>query len=241
MIFDPSTLHDLKLLKSPVLVFLPNGRRVQVTHHGKLKIGDRLELNHVLLVPRFKYNLLSMKKFVAQLQCQVVFTESLHALQGPSLRRLVGIGKEACSLYILDKDLVKGINFGKDFSFRCHDVFQCNCNNLSTTCDKNFNSSYNDASQKLNVDIWHKRMGHIPYRRMKFLPLDVDFTVSYKDIPCEVCPKAKQQRLPFHLSSISTSTPFELIHVNSRGPYHTKTHAGHRFFLTIVDDFTRAT
>jgi len=23
------------------------------------------------------------------------------------------------------------------------------------------------------------------------------------------------------------------------GPYHTKTHAGHRYFLTIVDDYTR--
>ena len=31
------------------------------------------------------------------------------------------------------------------------------------------------------------------------------------------------------------------MHVDTWGPYHIKTHAGHRFFLTIVDDFTRAT
>ena len=54
-------------------------------------------------------------------------------------------------------------------------------------------------------------------------------------------PKAKQQRLPFQLSTISTSTHFELVHVDTWGPYHTKTYSGHRFFLTIVDDYTRAT
>jgi len=31
------------------------------------------------------------------------------------------------------------------------------------------------------------------------------------------------------------------VHVDTWGPYHTKTHAGHRYFLTIVDDFTITT
>ena len=40
---------------------------------------------------------------------------------------------------------------------------------------------------------------------------------------------------------ISTPHPFELIHVDTWGSYHTKTYTGHRFFLAIVDDFTRST
>ena len=73
------------------------------------------------------------------------------------------------------------------------------------------------------------------------LPLHLDSKVVPQDFPCDICPKANQQRLPFQLSTISTTSPFELIHVDTRGPYQTKTRAGHRFFLTIVDDFTKAT
>jgi len=73
------------------------------------------------------------------------------------------------------------------------------------------------------------------------LPLHIDSKVIQQVFPCEICPKAKQQRLPFQLSTISSTFPFELVHVDTWGPYHTKIHAGHRFFLTIVDDFTRTT
>jgi len=71
--------------------------------------------------------------------------------------------------------------------------------------------------------------------------LGIEFNGISQEILCDICPKARQQRLPFSLSNITSSFPFELVHVDTWGPYHTKTHAGHRFFLTIVDDFTRAT
>ena len=58
---------------------------------------------------------------------------------------------------------------------------------------------------------------------------------------CDVCPRAKQQRLPFQLSTISTCELFELIHIDTWGPYHTKTYSRHRFFLTIVNDYIRIT
>jgi len=47
--------------------------------------------------------------------------------------------------------------------------------------------------------------------------------------------------MSFPLSTISTKLPFELVHVDTWGPYHTKTYIGYRYFLTIVDDYTRAT
>jgi len=93
----------------------------------------------------------------------------------------------------------------------------------------------------LSCEVWDMRMGHIPCRRLKLPPLTIDFNDMQQDAACMVCPKAKQQRLSFPLSTISTSCAFELIHVDTWGPYHTKTHNGHRYFLIIVDDFTRAT
>jgi len=75
MSHDASLLHDLQLLACPVLVSLPNGYKVKVTHSGKLKVTDSLVLDHVLLVPHFKFNLLSIKKLTCQLHCNVIFSE----------------------------------------------------------------------------------------------------------------------------------------------------------------------
>jgi len=86
MSFNIDALHDLSLHESPIFVSLPNGYKVRVTHSGKLKNNDNLVLQHVLLVPHFKYNLLFIKRLATQLQCQVVFTENLCILRGPSLK-----------------------------------------------------------------------------------------------------------------------------------------------------------
>lgn len=58
---------------------------------------------------------------------------------------------------------------------------------------------------------------------------------------CHICPLAKQTRLPFPDSSIKSNTPFQLLHIDTWGPYHTTTYSGSRYFLTIVDEHTRAT
>ena len=58
---------------------------------------------------------------------------------------------------------------------------------------------------------------------------------------CDICPKARQHRLPFSVSISTSSHAFELVHVDTWGPYHARTHAGHRYFLTVVVDYTRAT
>ena len=53
--------------------------------------------------------------------------------------------------------------------------------------------------------------------------------------------KAKQTRLPFPLSTIKSHSPHNLLHCDIWGPHKTPTHFGKRFFLTIVDDYTRCT
>ena len=58
---------------------------------------------------------------------------------------------------------------------------------------------------------------------------------------CPVCPLARQTRLPFPTSLSRSYAVFDLLHVDVWGPYRTPTHAGFRFFLTIVDDHSRMT
>jgi len=45
----------------------------------------------------------------------------------------------------------------------------------------------------------------------------------------------------FYQSGVATTSIFELVHIDIWGPYRVSTHKNCRFFLTLVDDFSRAT
>ncbi|CAL9025353.1 unnamed protein product [Prunus brigantina] len=89
--------------------------------------------------------------------------------------------------------------------------------------------------------LWHQRLGHPSLARLKLLSNVLPSgTVSFEN-NCDICPMAKQTRLPFPLSSISSNVPFALLHCDIWGPHKIKSHSGARYFLTIVDDYTRCT
>lgn len=58
---------------------------------------------------------------------------------------------------------------------------------------------------------------------------------------CSICPQAKQQRASFPISTSRAKTAFELLHVDICGLYRVPTYDGYKLFLSIVDDYTRAT
>ena len=79
-------------------------------------------------------------------------------------------------------------------------------------------------------NLWHLRLGHPSPSRLKLASsLLSSNNVSYHN-NCNVCPMAKQTRLPFPLSSISTHAPFDLLHCDLWGPHKIPTHSGARFF-----------
>ncbi|XP_059285889.1 ATPase 10, plasma membrane-type-like [Lycium ferocissimum] len=51
---------------------------------------------------------------------------------------------------------------------------------------------------------------------------------------------ASQTRLPFPDKTTNTSAIFELVHVGLWGPYHVTTYDNYKYFITLVDDFSRA-
>src|ERR1051325_8198555 len=63
---------------------------------------------------------------------------------------------------------------------------------------------------------------------------------DHLDKGCEVCMRAKHPRDKFHLSNNKASRIFEKIHCDLWGPYRHVSSCGARYFLTIVDDFSRA-
>ncbi|KAL5839769.1 hypothetical protein ACOSQ4_012377 [Xanthoceras sorbifolium] len=98
-------------------------------------------------------------------------------------------------------------------------------------------STCHQISQPSNL--WHMRLGHPSPSRLKLASsLLSSNNISY-DNNYTVCPMEKHTRLPFPLNSISTHASFDLLHCDILGPHKFQTHSGTRFFLTIVDDFTR--
>ena len=55
------------------------------------------------------------------------------------------------------------------------------------------------------------------------------------------CPLAKQKRIHFPFNNNKCSHPFDLVHMDVWGPFSILTSNGHKYFLTIVDDASRAT
>jgi len=56
---------------------------------------------------------------------------------------------------------------------------------------------------------------------------------------CDVCQFAKHKKLPYSTSSSHAKSKFELLHCDIWGPLSIPTIHGHRYFITIVDDFSR--
>lgn len=59
--------------------------------------------------------------------------------------------------------------------------------------------------------------------------------------PCDICQFAKQKRLPYCNSNTHSIQIFDLVHVDIWGPYSIPSIHGHKYFLTLVDDFSRFT
>jgi len=94
-------------------------------------------------------------------------------------------------------------------------------------------------------ELWHQRLGHLNFSDMlKIASKDV-----VKGLPkmektgkgvCGACQLGKQTRAAHKKTSgIRTSRNLELLHMDLMGPTRTASLGGKRYFLVIVDDFSR--
>ena len=94
------------------------------------------------------------------------------------------------------------------------------------------------ASLSSDQVLWHRRLGHPSFTVLSDL-----FFISSKSAGsshCDTCFRAKQTREIFYDSMNKTTDCFSLIHVDVWGPYRIPSSCGAVYFLTIVDDFSRA-
>ncbi|KAJ0735667.1 putative RNA-directed DNA polymerase [Helianthus annuus] len=88
-------------------------------------------------------------------------------------------------------------------------------------------------------DLWHGRLGHPSDQVLAILKDDLDVK-STEHSPCEICHRSKQVRVPFPLSEHKSKEVGDLIHLDLWGPYKVTSYEGFKYFLTVVDDFSRS-
>ncbi|KAJ0435793.1 putative RNA-directed DNA polymerase [Helianthus annuus] len=91
-----------------------------------------------------------------------------------------------------------------------------------------------------NINLWHTRLGHPSDNVLNVLKHTLNIETSKETQLCEVCHKAKQHRIPFPLSDHVSKCVGELVHLDLWGPYKVTSKEGFKYFLTVVDDFSRA-
>ncbi|GKB53758.1 putative RNA-directed DNA polymerase, partial [Tanacetum coccineum] len=195
-----------------LIVGHPNGTQALITKIGDLKINNEVTLYDVLVVPEYTVSLLSVHKLSRDNKLFVGFDESNCYIQDLKANRTVGIGKQYNGLYLFDVDNA--------------------CKIVSNNCI---------ASSFVSKTLWHQRLGHPADQVLDVLKTTLNLdSHSNSDHLCDTCNKAKQTREPFPLSNHKTTKIGELVHLDVWGPYKITSRDGFRYFLTIVDDFSRA-
>ncbi|KAM0019556.1 putative RNA-directed DNA polymerase [Helianthus debilis subsp. tardiflorus] len=86
---------------------------------------------------------------------------------------------------------------------------------------------------------WHTRLGHPSDQVLAVLKGSLKIN-SNEHGPCDVCHRAKQVRVPFPLSEHKSKFVGDLVHLDLWGPYKVASYDGFKYFLTVVDDYSRS-
>ncbi|KAL0351159.1 UNVERIFIED_CONTAM: Retrovirus-related Pol polyprotein from transposon RE2 [Sesamum radiatum] len=190
-----------------------------VTQSGTICLNDKISLAHVLYVPFFHNNLISVSKLCVDSNIALEFLPTHCILQDRMTEEVLAVARQTNRLYILDPS-----SFSRN-------LIDMHCSKLSC---KVFHVAHGD------VFLWHQRLGRPSFKTLQHVK-GFSSSVLTDNTICDVCPMAKQSRLPFQTSTSKSSTLFELIHIDLWGPYKHASLSGCHFFLTIVDDYSRTT
>ncbi|KAM1594973.1 hypothetical protein PS2_001292 [Malus domestica] len=95
---------------------------------------------------------------------------------------------------------------------------------------------------KADIHLWHRRLGH-PSNAVLHSVLNnhhLPVTGSVNKMPfCVACRMGKASKLPFSVLPCTSVRPFHLVHADVWGPSPSLSCTGFKYYLIIVDDFTK--
>ncbi|GJS26885.1 ribonuclease H-like domain-containing protein [Tanacetum coccineum] len=190
----------------------PNGTEAYISKIGNLKLSNGLTLYDVMVIPEYCVTLISVHKLAKENKVFVAFDENrcYFLNQDLNLKNVLGIDDQYEGLYYYNNQGIKSNN--STLRYQC----------------------------LLSQHDWHYRLGY-PLEHVLNVLKD-SLLIDKKDNIgcCEIYQRAKQTREPFSLSDHTSKCLGDLVHLDLWGPYKVTSYEGFRYFLTVVDDYTRA-
>ncbi|VVA35630.1 PREDICTED: Retrovirus-related Pol poly from transposon [Prunus dulcis] len=197
-------------------VQMPTGDLVNVAGMGSLVIDTnkgRKYVREVMYLPGLKENLLSVGQMDEHGYFLVFGGGMCSVYDGPSLESLV-------------MKVKKKVN-------RCYPLVLLSENQVVLK-----------ASVTHSTETWHRRLGHLHFGGLKQLR-DKEMVHGLPQLEdysgvCEGCQFGKQHREEFPRNQAQRATaPLELVHVDLCGPMRNDSIAGNKYFMLLIDDFSR--
>jgi len=182
---------------------------VYANYAGMIRLTKDLIIYDVFYIPDFTLNIVSVQKLNNHSNLQRLFSHDNCQIQDIHTLRTIGLANLIDGLY----QIVEEKN-------------QYRVNNMSKfkTCE---------------IDVWYYRLGHPSNKILDYIcKNNVDIQYNEKNV-CDHCYCVKQHRLSFPNSESVTHNSFDLVHIDIWGPFGIALVHRHRYFLTIVDDYSR--
>lgn len=180
---------------------------------------------------------MSVSKLTKDSQCFLTFYEQFCVIQDLKTRKVLGLGKKKAGLYYLlnlplDQILAQlsslVVSALEDSSLY---YFFSNWSIPDTFAFSVFNNSYS---------LWHHILGHVSNSTLKHIHFVSEHVSNVSSDSCLTYLMAKFAKLPYSTSMSHSKVPFKLVHIDIWGPYKVATIGLHNYFLTIVDDHSKA-
>jgi transposase InsO family protein len=196
-------------------VKLGDGHLVYIEGKGTVLLKGRSDehkaLTDVYYIPKLSHNIISLGQLEEE-GCKVVMWLGECTVFGTDGRLLIRVRRTENRLYVLKLEIAQPV-----------------CMSAST----------NSIAWK-----WHARFGHLNFqalRRMRQEGLVEGLPyIDHVEQVCDGCMVGKQRRVSFpQKAQFRASEVLELVHGDLCGPIQPSTPGGNRYFLLLVDDFSR--
>lgn len=216
-------LMNQKKMSHQARINLSTGHTSDVTFSGEVTLANDLVLQDVMFVPAFKHNLISVQKLTQHQGCKVSFLPEYYTIQDNVSEQVRGVGRAVKGVYYLINESVEQIlknlsRYVKQWRK------ESKATGLATAASSELLVTPSVEKQhKVNhTTLWHHRLGHAPLARIKQISGRKGVNEGREE-ECLTCPVAKFTRPSFKKSLSRAPSAFDLIHLDTWGPYRVAT------------------
>lgn len=219
MTLNLGPLANVRSTMTHMTVNLPTSAKAVVYHVRDACLRNGFKLHNVLYLSNFTHNLLSIHKLSKDINnCYAMSFPTGCTIIDSQTHAVKSEGTITNKLYHLSH--LAPVNEDAKPHLQC--------------------SIVTNPSLADQYTLWHNRLGHAHVSKLKYIDCIKHYAHVTEQV-CLICPLAKFTKLPFPRRESYAYKVFEFIHIDIRGPYKMCTRKKFKYFLTIVDDFSRRT